>query len=219
MTPEDIRRIMPGAGQRADVFAELLTAAMAEFMIDRPRRRAMFIANVAHESGQLRTLEENLNYSAQGLANTWPARFAVDPRATNKVPNHFAVAMARDQERIANKVYALRDGNGDEASGDGWRNRGAGLIQLSHFNNHAACGKQFNIPPKAVGIWLRTPEGAARSAAWYWQSRGLNALADAGNFDAVCDLINKGHRTNTEGDAIGYAARKAFYYAALEVFQ
>lgn len=219
MTPEQIRQIMPGAGQRAEVFAEVLTAAMVEFMIDRPRRQAMFLANVAHESNQLRTLEENLNYSAEGLASTWPARFAVEPKAAQKVPNQIAKAIARDQERIANKVYALRDGNGDEASGDGWRYRGAGLIQLTHYNNHAACGKQFNIPPKGVGIWLRTPEGAARSAAWYWQSRGLNALADKGDFDGVCDMLNRGHKTAAEGDAIGYAARKAFYYAALEVFQ
>lgn len=217
MTPEQLRAIMPNAGDRATIFAAPLTCAMVEFAIDRPQRQAAFIATVAHESGQLRLLEENLNYSANGLARTWPARFAVDPKASDKVPNHIAISLARDQEAIANAVYANREGNGDPASGDGWRYRGAGLIQLTFFNNHAACGRHFNIPPKGVGIWLRTPDGAARSAAWYWHSRGLNAYADAGDFDAVCDLVNKGRRTAAVGDALGYAERLAFYKKALEV--
>jgi putative chitinase len=207
MNPEQIRQIMPNASQRAEVFAAPLTVAMVEFAIDRPQRIAAFIANVAHESMQLHALEENLNYSAQALNRIWPQKF----------PPHIAAVYARDQERIANRAYALREGNGDEASGDGWRYRGAGLIQLTHYNNHAACGKHFNIPPKGVGIWLRTPEGAARSAAWYWQSRALNAYADAGDFDAVCDLINKGRKTAADGDALGYAERMAFYRIALEI--
>lgn len=209
MTPEQIRKIMPNAGNRAEVFAGALSAAMTEFAITTPNRMAAFLANVAHESMQLHAIEENLNYSAQALIRIWPAKF----------PPQIAAIYARDPERIANRAYASKNGNGDEASGDGWRYRGAGLIQLTFFNNHAACAKHFNMPPKSVGLWLRTPEGAARSAAWFWQSNGLNAYADKGDFDGVCDIINKGRKTSAEGDALGYAERNAFYIIALEVLK
>lgn len=90
-----------------------------------------FLSECMHESGNFKTLFENLNYSAQGLANTWAKRYAVDPNAKIKVPNTLAKKLARKPEQIANNCYANRNGNGNEASGDGWRYRGRGGLQIT----------------------------------------------------------------------------------------
>lgn len=202
---EQITAIMPGARAVAAAFVAPLNAAMQEFGITTERRVEMFLAQIAHESGQLRAMQEGLNYSADGLMKTWPRRFPT--RA-------IADAYARRPEAIANKVYADRGGNGNEASGDGWRHRGAGLIGLTFHDNQKKCADHFGIDVRSVGDWLRTPEGACRSAAWFWQEHGCNTLADLNDFDGVSDAINIGHQTGAEGDAIGYADRLAFLNVA-----
>lgn len=180
---------------------------MAEFSIDTLSRKAAFLATVAHESGQLARFSEGLNYSADALMRTWPLRF---PPAT-------AAACARQPERIANRAYANREGNRDEASGDGWRNRGAGAIQLTFENNHAACARHFGIDRDKVAAWLRTAEGALRSAGWFWMANKLNTWADEDDFDGVCDVANRGKETLVIGDAIGWAERLAIYNVAKQV--
>ncbi len=200
MTLDQLQQILPRAGAMARIYVDHLNAAADEFDINTVERLAPFIANVGHESGQLRAIEENLNYSAQGLMATWPKRF----------PDlEFATRYARQPEKIANYVYANRNGNGDEASGDGWKYRGAGLIQTTFKNNHAACAAYFDIPLADMQAWLRSPEGACRSAGYFWQTNGINALADAGNQEAICRRINGG--TN------GLADRLALFEKAREV--
>jgi putative chitinase len=221
VTLDQLRKIMPLAGARAELFCASLNAAMAEFGIGTPARQAVFLAQLAHETGQLASVSENLNYSADGLANTWPSRYAKkDARgaylvaAGRTVPNELALNLHRLPERIANNVYANRMGNGDEASGDGWRYRGSGGFQLTGKDNQRACAQHFGITLEQVGAWLRTPEGACRSAGWFWQRAGCNELADRGDFDAVSDKINIGRLTEAEGDAIGYKDRLAFFETA-----
>ena len=208
ITRAQLAAIAPGAGTLIDKFLGPLNAAMAEFGIDTPARQAAFLATVAHESGQFSKLEENLSYSADRLMAVWPKRF---PTLDS------ALAYARTPERLANHVYAHRGGNGDEASGDGWRFRGAGLTGLTFRDNHTACAAHFGIPLGGLGAWLRTPEGGARSAAWFWSQRGVNRWADAGDFDGVCDAVNLGHKTPTIGDAIGYGLRLAAFKVAVRV--
>src|SRR5437762_14136435 len=135
-------------------------------------RIAAFIAQVAHESADFRSTEENLNYSWQALRATWPARFPSDA---------FAQRYHREPERIANLVYAGRHGNGDEASGDGWKYRGRGLIQITFRDNYQAYSQAISDPsimddPDRVA----EPRDAAVSACWVWKNDGLNELADAG---------------------------------------
>lgn len=205
VTLAQVIAIMPGSRKSAAAFVAPLNAAMQEFGITKEKRIECFLAQIAHESGQLQAMQENLNYRAEGLMKTWPRRFPT--RA-------IADAYARQPERIANKVYANRGGNGDEASGDGWRHRGAGLIGLTFFDNQKRCADYFRIPVRDVGDWLRTPEGACRSAGWFWREHKCNELADAGDFDGVSDAINIGHQTEAEGDAIGYDDRLAFLRVA-----
>lgn len=182
LTLEDLKRIMPAAGERAAVFLAPLNSSMAEFEINTPKRQAAFLAQIAHESGSLARVSENLNYSYERLLQVFPKYFDA------ATAGHYA----RQPERIANRVYANRMGNGDEASGDGWRNRGAGLIQTTGANNHARVAEHFGIPREQVGDWLRTPEGACRSAGLFWYDNGLNALADAGDFLRITKRVNGG---------------------------
>jgi putative chitinase len=175
---DTLTAIVPGAGP----WAHAISAAAARFDISTPARLAAFIAQTAHESGHFKRLVENLNYSADGLRKTWPSRF---DEAT-------ATAYARHPERIANKVYAGRLGNGDEASGDGWRFRGRGLIQVTGRDNYARCGGALGLPLTVRPQLLEEKEAAALSAAWFWKSNGCNEIADGGDFTALTRRINGG---------------------------
>lgn len=202
MNLDQLKRIMPDS-TRAATFYDALVKAMAEFHIHTPAKQARFLAQVGHETGNLSVFEENLNYSGERLTKVWPGRF---PTLAS------TAGYARNPVALANKVYANRMGNRDEKSGDGWRYRGAGMIQLTGRDNHLACALHFDIDLDAVGDWLRTPQGAARSAGWFWMTRGLNNIE---NFDKVCDLVNIGRHTEKVGDANGYADRLAIYNRAL----
>jgi putative chitinase len=180
-----------------------LNAAMRRYQINTYPRITMFLAQIAHESGDFTRVTEGLNYSADGLANTWAGRYAVpdgkgdyvkvlvEGKPRNK-PNALALQLERKPEAIANNAYANRFGNGPEASGDGWRHRGAGLKQLTFQANHLEFGKAIGLELARVPDYLRLPEGAALSAAWYWSTRGLNELADVGNFKMITEKINGG---------------------------
>lgn len=204
MTPALLQQIMPGT-TRGAVFSSPLESAMAEFGILSVEQQARFLANVGHETGNLSVFSENLNYSAERLMKVWPKRF----------PTWESTAgYSRNPVALANKVYANRMGNGDEKSGAGWRYRGAGLLQLTGRDNHAACGKYFGIPLDNMGDWLRTPIGGSRSAAWFYTG---NELHHVDTFDHVCDLINIGRETDKVGDSNGWADRLALYQRALKV--
>jgi len=177
---------------------------MQKYEINTPLRQAAFLAQVVHESGYLAATEENLNYSAKGLMATWPTRFPT-----------LAVAQAyeRQPEKIANKVYASRMGNREESSGDGWKYRGAGLIQLTGKDNHLAYALGASVDVLTVSEYIRTNEGAADVSGWFWSVNGLSKWADVGDFDGVSDVINLGRKTAKVGDAIGYAHRLEMYNA------
>src|SRR6185295_16711689 len=132
-------------------------------------RLAHFFAQVLHESGSMRFDMENLNYSSDALRRVFGKYF---PTAED------ADACARNPEKIANRVYANRMGNGDERSGDGWRYRGRGLIQVTGRGNYREAGDALELPLEAQPALLEQPQHAALSAAWFWKSHLLNALAD-----------------------------------------
>lgn len=213
LTEAQLRAIMPKVGERAGLFLPHLLDGIARFGIQPGLELAMFLPQVAHESGDLTALSEGMNYSAQRLAEVWPNRFATATGA----PNAAAKKYANKPEALANNVYANRFGNGDEASGDGWLFRGSGGIGVTFRANAARVAKFFGKDVATVSEWMRSPEGAVLSACWYWWQAGCAKAARAGDFDQVCDLINLGRHTEKQGDAIGYADRRAKFIATRKV--
>ena len=171
-----------------------------KYNISTTQRQASFIGQCQHESNNFRTLEENLHYSAAGLMRVWPSRFTSDV---------VAQAYANNPEKIANKVYSGRMGNGDEESGDGWAYHGRGLIQLTGRDNYSACGASLGFALLTNPELLLQPKSACLSAGWFWGKRGLNALADAGDIETMTKRIN--------GGLIGIDDRKAKIAKALLV--
>jgi len=161
---------------------EPLNAAMAEFNIANPQEQAMFLAQCGHESGNFSTVQENLNYRAETLVKVFPKYFRdVNPADYEKQP-----------EKIANRVYSNRMGNGDEASGDGWKFCGRGLIQVTGRNNYQAFADSLQMSIDDVPEFLTTFEGAVQSACWFWENNNLNQYADAGNIKELSIKINGG---------------------------
>ncbi|WP_313645897.1 glycoside hydrolase family 19 protein [Pseudomonas sp.] len=204
ITEQQLLQIMPKARPVAGAFLPALNRAMVRWRIDSLVRQAAFLAQVAHESGQLRNLVENLNYSAEALVRTWPSRFT----AQN------AAAYARQPEKIANKAYGGRMGNGPEASGDGWRFRGRGLLQVTGRSNYREAGAGLGLPLEDEPDLLEQANHAAQSAAWWWAKHGLNQLADAGRIRDIGSIINTGQPGKTPHSA---AERLALYDIALRV--
>ena len=206
LTEQQLVAILPNSQPVAAVFVPALNDAMARYAIDQnPQRVAAFIAQCGHESAQLTVLVENLNYSAQRLAETWPGRYAIDPRAKEPQPNELAAKLARNPQAIANNAYANRNGNGPESSGDGWRYRGRGLLQVTGRANYAAVGTALGLDLLGQPELLEQPAHAAMSAAQFWSVNGLNQLADAGQFDDITLRINGG--TTGAGDRIALRDR------------
>lgn len=197
LTAPQLLKLAPGVAGKAQIYADALSVAMERFGIDTQLRAAHFLAQLVHESGELSAFRENMNYGAAALMRTWPSRF----------PSMIvAQAFERQPQKIANYVYANRMGNGDAKTGDGWAYRGAGWFQLTGKSAQRACADYFKITTD-IGTWLSTPEGAAMSAAWFWDKNGCSKWADLNNVDAVSDIINIGHRTDKVGDSIGYDKR------------
>jgi len=178
-----------------------LTKILPKYEITTKERVAAFIAQTAHESADYTTLQENLNYSAAGLAKTWPKRF---------ISEQAAMPYNRQPEKIANKVYADRLGNGNEASGDGWKYKGRGIIQLTGKDNYTAFAKTINRTLDETVTYLGTKEGAVESACWFWTTRKLNAICDTKDITTMTKLIN--------GGLLGLDERKAKYDLALSLF-
>lgn len=163
------------------------------------KRAAAFIAQVAHESGGFNFVKENLNYSAKGLMTTFKKYF----------PNEaLAKQYERQPEKIANRVYANRMGNGDEASGDGYKFCGRGLIQLTGRNNYTKFSQDLGISLDETVKYLETPEGAVSSAGWFWDQNNLNQWCDKDDFITLTKRIN--------GGTIGLEDRKHHYEIALK---
>jgi putative chitinase len=202
ISTEQLKAAVPEISNQAiELFLEPLIHAMTEFEINTPQRAAGFVAQCAHESGNFRLVRENLNYSAEGLTKIFNRYF---PSLASAQP------YARNQEMIANRVYSNRMGNGDEASGDGFRYCGRGLIQLTGKDNYAACSMDLQEDLISDPTYLETPEGACRSAAWFWWKNNLNSYADAGDIVGMTKRIN--------GGTIGLEDRVKHYNAALVAF-
>jgi putative chitinase len=198
VTPAQLRLILPQCRDVAFWSRELQNAV--PFGVNTAARWAAFIAQVAHESAQFTRLVEGLSYSVRGLMTTWPQRFP-----TERVAQPFA----RNPERLANYVYANRLGNGPPESGDGWRYRGRGLIQITGKANYTTAGVALGLPLVAQPAMLERPTDAVRSAAWFWQSRHLNELADADSLDAFEAITRR-----INGGLTGFAERIALWRKA-----
>lgn len=175
----------------AALWAPHLTEAMGRFGIDTPARRAMFLAQCAHESGNFDHLEENLNYSAQALARTWPNRYSSNGRADG-MPNELATRIARKPQDIANATYANRMGNGTPATGDGWAYRGRGPIMITGRDLYARAGAATGIDLVRYPELALTLDVGSLIAAWIWSDKRCNPYADRGDIEGCTRVINGG---------------------------
>lgn len=169
-------------------FADPLKLACSQFEIDTVREIACLLGQGAHESGGFQHLDENLNYSAQRLAQVWPKRFAASP----DIPNQIAFSIAHHPEQIANIVYANRMGNGPPESGDGWAHRGGGIFQLTGAWNQNLCADELGVARAEFPAYLRTPRGAALSAGWYFHHNNLARRASTPGWTDDSEAVNGG---------------------------
>ena len=181
-------------------WVEPLNTTFAAFSIATPEEAAAFIGQTSHESNNYKTLEENLNYSAESLVRLWPTHF----NSSN------ASQYAHNPEKIANRAYANKGGNRDEASGDGWMYHGRGCIQLTLHDNYWHCGQAIKENLVGKPDLVATPMYAMLSAGWFWGTHGCNNLARARNWEALTKKIN--------GGTIGVEDRIAKTNHALSVF-
>lgn len=184
-----------------DHWTDALNKILPDYGIDTPQRVAAFVAQAAHESGNFTALHENLNYRAETLRKVFPKYFPTDALAQQ---------YAHNQEAIANRVYANRMGNGDEASGDGYRYCGRGLIQLTGQQNYQNFADSIETPLEQIPDFLQTFEGAVQSACWFWENNNLNQYADTDDILTMTKRIN--------GGTIGLEDRKRHYEHAKHVF-
>ena len=184
ITTESIHRILLAMGVRpetAGLFAPQLHAAAVKWGVS-AAALPMFLAQLAHESALFERLVENLNYtSPQQIMQTWPKRFKTKTAA---------MAFVRHPERLANYVYANRLGNGDAASGDGWKYRGRCPIGITGKDNYRAAGEALGLPLLEEPELLEEPVHAADAAGWFWKSHGLNRFAS--NINDCTRAINGG---------------------------
>lgn len=191
------------APTQAKLFSDPLSAACALYDISTPVRIAAFVAQCAHESTSFTALEEGLYYrTPERIRAIWPSRVPSLADATT---------LARNPQGLANRVYAGRNGNGDTASGDGWRYRGRGLIQLTGRANYAIAAAALGRPYVEQPDLVAQPSDACLTAAHYWTTHGCNALADSSQIDAITRVIN--------GSAMaGAAERRELFREALLAF-
>jgi putative chitinase len=200
-TVEHVRELVPRAIGGPDWWFNEMQEAFPKYDIVTIPRVASFIAQCAHESGGFTMMEENLNYKAATLTKLWPQRY----------PPGIAEQYAGKPELIANKSYGGRMGNGPEQTGDGWKFRGRGLIQLTGRSNYTACSRAMFGDDTLVENpdILFDPYYAIHSACWFWEKNKLNQFADSGDFITMTKRIN--------GGTIGLADRQKHYNHAVEV--
>lgn len=184
ITKEQFQTVVPDVNWKyIEPYLDIYVAILDQYEINTPLRKAHFLAQISHESGSFKYVSENLNYSAKALYAVFRKYFPTLAAAEG---------YARQPEKIANKVYANRIGNGSEASGDGWKYRGRGLIQLTGKDNYKsfseATGQDFVSNPELVA----KPEWALSSAGWFWKKRRINRYADTDDIHMVTKLINGG---------------------------
>lgn len=178
VTVEQLSKLHIGAQ-----WVDALNNTFQLFGISTPNQQAAFIGQCGHECGNFKILEENLNYRAATLMKLWPKRFP-----TLEVAN----AYERNPRKIANMVYASRMGNRDEASGDGYRFRGRGCIQLTGHANYFHAGKALGVDFVMEPDLVATPRYAAMTAGWFWSTHGCNDIAERGDWTQLTKKINGG---------------------------
>jgi putative chitinase len=183
-----------------DLF-EALNEVLPKYEITSPQRVAAFLAQCGHECADFNTLKENLNYSADGLHKVFPKRF---PTVESAQPYN------RQPEKIANKIYSDRMGNGDEASGEGYKFRGRGAIQLTGKDNYSRFAESIGKDLDEAVAYCDTLEGAIESACWFWTTHNLNAKADENDVTGSTKVIN--------GGTLGIDDRKSRWLKALKAF-
>ncbi len=181
-TRNQLAQMIPG-NPYVDQWYTALNEILPEYGINTPERVAAFIAQCAHESGGFKFLKENLNYRAESLLKVFPKYFKTldEARAYEKKP-----------EKIANRIYGNRMGNGPEESGDGFRYCGRGLIQLTGKDNYSWFAASLEIPVEEASEYLETFEGAVQSACWFWETNNLNQWADKKDILTLTKRINGG---------------------------
>lgn len=203
LTKEQLKQLLP-KNPYIDHWHAVLVQLLPDYEINTPQRMAAFIAQCAHESGSFMVLEENLNYKAPSLRKLFGKYFPTDELAAAYC------SMPNKQQAIANRIYASRMGNGDEHSGDGYRYKGRGLIQLTGKDNYTFFAGSLEISVEEASEYMHTFEGAAQSACWFWETNNLNQYADNNDIVTMTKRIN--------GGTIGLEDRIKHYEHALHVF-
>lgn len=198
LSQDQLAQIIPG-NPYIEHWYKALSEALPDYDINSPQRVASFLAQCGHESGGFTAIKENLNYKAESLVRVWPRYFN-----TGNANDY-----AHNQEKIANRAYANRMGNGDEASGDGYRFCGRGLIQLTGRSNYQAFADSIQEDINNLPDYLATFEGCVQSACWFWEANNLNQYAD--NYD----LLTMTKKIN--GGTLGLDDRTARYKKALAI--
>jgi putative chitinase len=193
ISTNQIRQLFP-QNKHPDHLAEVFNEIFPKYNITTVNRAAGFLAQCGHESAGFTILKENLNYGAKGLMGTFKKYFPTES---------LALAYERQPEKIANRVYANRMGNGPESSGDGYRYRGRGAIQLTGKDNYSRFAASIGLSLEEVIADLETLDGAIESACWFWATNGLNAICDADDIVKMTKKIN--------GGTIGLEDRKQHY--------
>ena len=202
LTKDQLKKLLP-KNPYIDYWYNALSQLLPDYEINTPQRIAAFIAQCAHESGNFMVLQENLNYRPPTLRKIFPKYFPTDA-----IANDYC-SRPNKQEAIANKVYANRMGNGDEASGDGYRYRGRGLIQLTGKDNYTFFAGSLGITEEEAAEYMATFEGACQSACFFCEQNKLNQWADKGDIVTLTKRIN--------GGTIGLDDRIKHYEHALHV--
>jgi putative chitinase len=204
-TRDHLAALIPG-NSNVDAWYSALMEVLPKYGINTPRRVAHFISQCAHESNNFRSLEENLNYSADALARVFPRYFGAGKRD--------AAAYSRNPEKIANYVYMdeFRTAKmGNVNPGDGWRFRGRGLKQLTGRDNYTRFGKSVGMTAEQAADYVATEKGAIESACWFWDTNKLNTIADTDDVVLMTRRINGGN--------IGLEDRQQRYNRALPLLE
>ena len=199
LTQEQLQQIIP-KNKYVSYWYTALRQLLPQYEINTSERIAAFLAQCAHESGGFVFIKENLNYRWQSLRKVFPKYFPTDALAQQ---------YEKQPEKIANRVYANRMGNGPEESGDGYKFCGRGLIQVTGRENYSWFAASLQITPEEASEYMETFEGAAQSACWFWESNNLNQWADKRDILTLTKRIN--------GGTIGLEDRQKHYEHCLHI--
>lgn len=207
LTQNQLKEMIP-RNKHVSYWHHALEQLLPDYDINTPKRIAAFVAQCAHESAEFTVLQENLNYKTATLRRLFPKYFPTDEFAEQYA------SRPNKQQAIANRIYASRMGNGDESSGDGFRFRGRGLIQLTGRSNYQNFADSIEVDGRPLNIdevpeYLETFEGAAQSACWFWETNKLSEIADKGDILTLTKKIN--------GGTIGLNDRIKHYNHALSI--